>query len=232
MSRNRFLILALALAAAFTPAFGQEAAETAEPEGTEPTQDRQPVEWGVYVGFVPGGLVSEATIYPREVPGTKDRTRGGGYQAEIDDIKEIGGIIATNLGKRIWAQARVAIGESTYFDVPKGEVDTMVYSIDIAFIPRWRWGFYELGVPFGLGWAQSDADDVLAEGDLPGASYTLPLKSGGGMTYFLGVSNAFYIAEDWAITLDIRGKRYHRLVSVTEKALRTEEITLGIVNRF
>ncbi len=232
MPRKALVILALAILGAFAPALCQEATESSDAQGTETAEEKQPLEWGIYLGFAPGGLVSEATIYPREVPTGKNEVSGGGLQPEIDDITEIGGIIAMPLGKRLWFQGRVAIGKSTYFDVPEGSVDTMIYSLDVALMPRWRWGFYELGVPLGLGWAQSDADGILAEGDLPGHSYTLPLKSGGGMTYFLGVYNAFYITDDWAITLDIRSKRYHRLINVTEKALRTEEITVGFINRF
>ena len=62
-------------------------------------------------------------------------------------------------------------------------------------MPRWEWGFYQLGIPFGIGWAQFDADGPLADGDIPGANYTLALKSDGAPTYFLGVYNGFKLGE-------------------------------------
>ena len=99
-------------------------------------------------------------------------------------------------------------------------------------MPYWEWGFYQLGIPFGIGWAQADADGPLADGDIPGANYTLSLKSAGAPTYYLGVYNGFKLGEKWALFLDVRMKNFHRLVNVTEESLFTPEATIGFVQTF
>jgi hypothetical protein len=225
MSRKLLVVLALPLLLASSLAWAQDAAAPDE-AAAEP---RQPMQWGLYLGWVGGGDVSGAEFYsqpPDGQPATANLTPA------IDDITEIGGIWAIALSKRTWFQVRAAIGESTYYDTPNGRVDTRIYSIDAGLMPFWEWGFYKLGIPLGVGWAQSDADGALADGDIPGANYTLALKSGGGATYYLGVYNGFKLSENWAIFLDARLKSYSALLTVTETSLRTPEVTVGFVQTF
>lgn len=225
MSRKLLVVLALPLLLASSLAWAQDAAAPDE-AAAEP---RQPMQWGLYLGWVAGGDVSDADFYsqpPDGQPATANLTPA------IDDITEIGGIWAIALSKRTWFQVRASIAESTYFDTPNGRVDTTIYSIDAGLMPFWEWGFYKLGIPLGVGWAQSDADGALADGDIPGANYTIPLKSGGGPTYYLGVYNGFKIGEKWELFLDVRMKNYSMLVTVTEASLLTTEVTAGFVQTF
>jgi hypothetical protein len=225
MFRKLLVALALPLLVASSLAWAQEAAAPEE-ESAEP---RQPMQWGLYGGWVSGGDVSATDFYnspPDGQPATASLTPA------IEDMTEFGGIWAIALSKRTWFQVRVAVGQTTYYDTPNGRVDSLVYSIDAGVMPHWEWGFYQLGIPFGVGWAQADADGPLAEGDVPGANYNLPLKSGGAPTYFLGVYNGFKLSENWALFLDVRIKNYSGLLNVTETALRTPEITAGFVQTF
>jgi hypothetical protein len=225
MSRKLLVALVLPLLVASSLAWAQDAAAP-DAAAAEP---RQPMQWGLYAGWVAGGTVSQADLYttpPDGEPATATLT------PEIEDIKEFGGIFALALSKRTWAQFRVAVGQTTYYDTPNGRIDSLVYSIDVGLMPHWEWGFYQLGIPFGVGWAQADADGALADGDIPGANYTLALKSGGGATYYLGVYNGFKLSENWAIFLDARMKSYSALLTVTETSLRTPEVTVGFVQTF
>ncbi len=225
MSRKLLVALALPLLLASSIAWAQEAAAPDE-TAAEP---RQPMQWGVYLGFLPGGVVSEAN-FDYATP-SKERDAKG-LTPELDDIKEIGGIWAIALSKRTWFQVRAAVGQTAYFDTPNGRVDSLVYSIDLALMPRWEWGFYQLGIPFGFGWAQFDADGPLADEDVPGSNYTLPLKSAGAGTIFLGVYNGFKIGEKSALFLDLRYKILHRTLNVTAISLPTWEATFGFVRTF
>jgi len=225
MSRKLLVALALPLLLASSVAWAQEAAATDE-TAAEP---RQPMQWGVYLGFLPGGVVSRAN-FDYATP-SKERDAKG-LTPELDDIEEIGGIWAIALSKRTWFQVRAAVGQTAYFDTPNGRVDSLVYSIDLALMPRWEWGFYQLGIPFGFGWAQFDADGPLADGDVPGSNYTLPLKSAGAGTYFLGVYNGFKLGEKSALFLDLRYKNLHRTLNVTAVSLPTWEATFGFVRTF
>jgi len=225
MSRKLLVALVLPLFVASSLAWAQDAAAPDE-AAAEP---RQPMQWGLYAGWVAGGDVSGAKFYATP-PGPEQASAS--LTPAIDDITEFGGIFAIALSKRTWAQFRVAVGQTTYYDTPNGDVDSLVYSIDVGLMPQWEWGFYQLGIPFGVGWAQADADGVLADGDIPGANYNLTLKSGGGPTYYLGIYNGFKIGEKWAVFLDARIKNYSMLLNVTEESLRTTEITAGFVQTF
>ncbi len=225
MFRKLLVALALPLLLASSVAWTQEAAAPDEP-AAEP---RQPMQWGLYFGYLPGGVVSEAKFYttpPNGEPDSKVLT------PELDDITEFGGIWAIALSKHTWFQVRAAVGQTTYFDTPNGRVDSMVYMIDAAIMPRWEWGFYQLGIPFGFGWAQFDADGPLADGDVPGSNYTLSLKSAGAGTMFLGVYNGFKLGEKWSLFVDMRYKNLHRTINVTSVSLPTWEATIGFVNNF
>ena len=115
MSRKLLVALVLPLLLASSLAWAQDAAApdetTAEP--------RQPMQWGLFVGFVSGGVVSEADFDTGSPAKERDSQ---GLSPEIEDIKEIGGIWAIALSKRTWFQVRVAVGETTYYDTPNGRV--------------------------------------------------------------------------------------------------------------
>lgn len=225
MPRKLLVVLVLPLLLASSLAWAQDAAAPDE-TAAEP---RPPMQWGLFVGYLSGGVVSEAD-FDTATP-AKERDSQG-LSPEIEDIKEIGGVWAIALSKMTWFQVRVSVGETTYFDTPNGRVDSLIYSVDAGLMPRWEWGFYQLGIPFGIGWAQADADGPLADGDIPGANYNLALKSDGAPTYYLGVYNGFKLGENWAVFLDVRMKNFHRLVNVTEESLFTPEVSLGFVQTF
>jgi len=164
---------------------------------------------GLYAGWVAGGDVSGAKFYATP-PGPEQTSAS--LTPAIDDITEFGGIFAIALSKRTWAQFRVAVGQTTYYDTPNGDVDSLVYSIDVGLMPQWEWGFYQLGIPFGVGWAQADADGVLADGDIPGANYNLTLKSGGGRPTTSGSATASRSARSGRSS-STRGSRTTRCCS-------------------
>lgn len=225
MSRKLLVTLALPLLLALPLAWAQDAAA---PEETT-AEPRQPMQWGLYGAWTAGGVVSQAD-YPVSKPAKERGSQS--LTPEIEDIKEIGGIWAIALSKVTWFQVRVSLGETTYFDTPNGRVDSLVYSLDAGLMPRWEWGFYQLGIPFGIGWAQADADGPLADGDIPGANYTLALKSAGAPTYYLGVYNGFKLGEKFALFVDLRMKNYHRLINVTEKSLFSPQVSFGFLQTF
>ncbi|MCU0253486.1 MAG: hypothetical protein MUE47_03000 [Acidobacteria bacterium] len=225
MPRKLLVALALSLLLASSLAWAQEAAA---PDET-PAEPRQPMQWGLYLGWASGGDVSQARFYSQSPDG---QPTGARLTPAVDDFTEIGGIWAIALSKRTWFQVRAAVAETTYFDTPNGDIDALVYMVDAGLMPHWEWGFYKLGIPFGIGWAQADADEALADGDIPGANYTLALKSGGAPTYYLGLYNGFMLSEKWELFLDVRLKTFTGLLNVTETNLRSTEVTAGFVQTF
>ncbi|MBP7149186.1 MAG: hypothetical protein KBD01_16780 [Acidobacteria bacterium] len=231
MIRSALLVVVLCLAA--WPVIAQETppAEPASPpaDQAEGEEGRTRWGWGLLVGQLPGGRVLENTL---DVD-MNDTVRH--FEPELDDAPVVGAVYYNDLAKHLRFEGRLNFASTDMLDTPNGDVSTTLFYGDLAVMPRWEWSRFSVGFPIGVGWASASADGKYSDrGTLAreGKNADVSLKAGSGMTYFLGAQGGWKLAEHWAIALDVRARRFHRLTNVLERTLKTEEITLAVMRTY
>lgn len=217
MSRKLLTVWVLA-AAALLPAIAQETEEKKPDAAPSSETAATPNAWGVYLGYMRGGQIGKQN-FP------------GFGTAQLDDATEIGALWSQETSPRLRFETRGQLGFSKVKDVPNGGGNTIVVSLDFALIPHWQLGKTWLGVPLGLGWGINRNTDVYAN-RIPRRDPDLQLKSGNGMTYFFGVQANWSWGKSWIVFADVRARRYHRLLNVTEKNLQAIDLSFGMMRRF
>lgn len=211
MPRMTWLMLSLALLMA--PCLAQEARET------EPTLRYA---WGLFGGQVSGGQVSKQWFDGRPVM--------------IDDTRFGGGIFVIRVSPRVAFETRLGFGPTKMLGAPNGtsdkkEVDARLFLLDVGLTPNWSWGRFGFGIPVGLGWAVTQTDRNLAD-SIPQRSIGVTLGQGSGATMFLGLRGTFSLGDRWQLFADLRARRFHRLVNVTERTVKSTEVTFGFLRSF
>ncbi len=118
-------------------------------------------------------------------------------------------------------------------DANEGDVDTTLVIWDVLFLPHMDWGRFHLGVPFGVGWANMRADKKYAEaGWVQGTSFDEDFSASSGMHYFVGLRPYWDLSKKHSLFFEVRGMRFHRLVSVKYQKLDTIEASAGVSFKF
>jgi hypothetical protein len=102
---------------------------------------------------------------------------------------------------------------------------------DLVFLPHWKLtrGSFEVGVPFGVGWAVTTAPkDFAPSSELVSRSGDVAFSTGSGMTYFLGLQPIWNLRSGKRIFFEARALRFHRLVNYNSATVHTVEITAGM----
>ncbi|RMG43695.1 MAG: hypothetical protein D6718_11560 [Acidobacteria bacterium] len=208
MRRIRWTLL-VALAALAAPALAQEDAEATDADFT--------FAWGLSAGQVSGGRVSKMLF--------------DGVPPRIDDTRMLHGLFDIVIAPRLDFEMRFGFGQTDMLDTPNGKIDTRLFIFDAGLVPHWSWGRFGFGVPLGLGWAVTQTDKNLAD-TIPGRSFDLSLRQGSGATMFLGLRGTLKVGEKWVLFGDLRARRFHRLVNVTERTVKSTEVTFGFLRYF
>ncbi len=151
----------------------------------------------------------------------------GGLRPALDDTTSFGAFFYNDFKEHIRFEFRVQSGSSTFFNTPMGNVKTKLHTIDFALIPNWQFGKLDLGFPVGAGWGITQAKSRLADNTPTGDPSTV-FGDGNGIQFFLGVRPAWKINDRWGIFLDIRARRYTRLVNVREINVGTIDAAIGV----
>ncbi len=173
--------------------------------------------WGLSVGYLVGDLASEL--------------KQDGFQAELDDEMTLGVFYLVEMSERIDFETRLSVSPSTMLNTENGDVSTTVIFLDFTLIPRLKIGSFELGVPFGLGWATTMEDGPYLN-QVYGRRTGIQQTGGSGATYFLGLRKDFKLGEKWSAFADLRARRFHRLVNIRERTVKTTELAIGFVRDF
>ncbi|UCF68921.1 MAG: hypothetical protein JSV80_06435 [Acidobacteriota bacterium] len=213
MSRKLFALLVLGLLLA-SPGFAQD--DTEADAEAEPTKEYR-LSWGIFAGQLTGDEISKQA-YEGLVP-------------ELDDTTFAGALFAVRAGRSVWAEIRLGLSQTQFLNTPKGDMDVDLWFLDVAFVPQWQWGRWGVGVPLGVGWASASTDDVLLE-RIPGRDRTLQLDDGDGGTYFAGVRGFVDASDRWTLSIDVRAKRFHRLINVTERNVKSTELSIAFSRKF
>lgn len=217
MSRKWLTVLAVVFALVPFSALAQEppAEEPKPAEAAAPSLNG----WGVSLGFFKGNEV------------TKQNYPGIGV-ASIDNGVTIGALWYHELSGRSRFEAKLSFSPNTFVDTPNGDVNALVWYIDLAYIPYWKFGKTRVGVPFGLGWAGSHTSGPLAD-FVPNRDEALTLNDGSGMQYFIGGQVAWRLGESpWTLQSDLRVHRFHRITNVREVNAQIIDVTVALTRSF
>ncbi len=179
--------------------------------------------WGVFGGYLWGDELVE-----RSVPGD-DGT--GSYVPTLDDDFVVGGLFYVDNTPNLRFEFRLSYTPNTVVDTPHGDISMDVFVADVAIVPHWNRGKWEIGIPVGFGWAVSMADEDLAK-KIPGRVKTLHLTDGSGMTYFLGLQGSVKVGEKWTLFGEYTFKRFHRLTNVIERTAKCGQFLVGFRRAF
>ncbi len=179
--------------------------------------------WGVFTGYLWGDELVE-----RSVP-ADDGT--GSYVPTLDDDFILGGLFYVDNTPNLRFEFRLSWNPNTVRDTPHGDLSMDVIVADVAIVPHWNRGRWEVGVPVGFGWAVSMTSEDLAK-RIPGRSKNLHLTDGSGMTYFLGLQGSVRLGETWTLFGEYTFKRFHRLTNVIERTPKCGQFLVGFRRAF
>ncbi|MDQ7008462.1 MAG: outer membrane beta-barrel protein [Acidobacteriota bacterium] len=176
-----------------------------------------PQAWGLTVGYMVGDLASELVQ--------------DGFQAELDDEMTVGLFYLVDLNERVSFETRLSVSPGTMLNTENGDVSTTVIFLDFTLIPKINIGSFELGIPMGLGWAATQEDDAFLN-QVYGRASGIKQDGGSGATYYLGLRKDFKLGEKWNAFVDLRARRFHRLVNIRERTVKTTELAIGFARNF
>ncbi len=113
----------------------------------------------------------------------------------------------------------------------ESSVDTKLYQFEAVFVPHFRLGrsSFDLGVPFGVGWAIASASSRYAPPQMVvSRSGDVELSASAGMTYFLGLRPIWNIGGGKTIFVECRALRLHRLVNLNARTAKVFEYSAGM----
>jgi hypothetical protein len=212
------LLLLVALAAIPCPVAQDDDSAPGEPTRTKA--------WGLYGGMLQGAEPTNQALF--------------GTRPDLDDAASFGGVFRVHASGPWDMEVRLGLSSTTFLMTPNNadpefgpteDVDATLYYLDVGLVPHWSWGSFTLGFPFGLGWAGTSADDVLAP-RIPARGLDLRLTDGSGGQYFAGVQALFDAGDRWQISIDARMHRFHRLTNVIEQNASMPEFSVGFLHRF
>lgn len=224
------LILLIGLGLVVSPTWAQE--------DDEPGESR--MGWGVFTGFLQGGIASN-----RAIPG-RDAQAFNTFRPTLDDSVTIGATYYIQSTERTRFEARLAYSPNEMLFTPNGNIDTDLVYLDLAIVPRIGKGNLKVAFPFGIGWASGmaserytpDCPDNDLDGvpdpcsPIPGRQLGIHLEDGDGGTYFIGWQVDYKLKSNWNLMLDVRARRFHRLLNVEEQNVKASELTIGFTRGF
>ncbi|MFN7964083.1 MAG: hypothetical protein U0V87_00110 [Acidobacteriota bacterium] len=216
---SRKWLMALAVACVVLPVSAQ--AQEEQKEEPKPAEAAAPSlnGWGISLGWFVGNDVTKQS-YP------------GIGVASIDDGVTVGGLWYHDLSARTRFEAKLSFSPNSFVNTPNGDVNALVWYLDLAYIPYWTFGKTRLGIPFGLGWAGSHTSGPLAD-SIPNRDEALTLNDGSGMQYFIGAQAAWRLGQSpWSIQTDLRTHRFHRIVNVREINTQIIDVTVALTRSF
>jgi hypothetical protein len=236
-------------ALAVVPALAQEG-ETKGEAGTEqatPEEKTTPDSgvrhgWGVAVHWLEGGAIAQTAdnvappIKGLETPPT------------LGDSFGIAGFYYYEVKPNLMTEFRLTLGSSDVDHVcpdadddstgnvfpsdckaKEKSVSAIVGALDFILVPHWKVGPIDLGVPFGFGWGFVRSSEVYAPaGYVETRNHSVVMESSSGMNYFIGLRPTWQIAKGRALFAEVRAIRFHRLVNVNARTLKSFEASVGI----
>ena len=154
-----------------------------------------------------------------------------GFQPELDDELTVGVLYIVKMSESTDYETRLSYSPGTMINTENGDVSTQIFFLDFTLIPHFNIGGFRLGVPFGLGWAAAREDKNFIE-QIRGRQIGVEQSGGSGMTYYLGLRSDFKVGVKWKMFVDLRARRFHRLVNVRERTLKNTELAIGFIKGF
>lgn len=236
-------------ALAVVPALAQET-ETKGEAGTDQAKAEETTTpagdvrhgWGVAVRWLEGGAIAKTAdnvtppIIGLETPPT------------LKDSFGITGFYYYDVKPNLAAEFRLTLGSSDVEHVcpdatldyavgvspsdckaKEKSVSAFVGSLDFILVPHWKVGSIDIGVPFGFGWGFLRSSEVYApEGYVATRNVTVVMESSSGMTYFVGIRPSWQIAKGRSLFAEVRAIRFHRLVNVNARTMKSFEASVGV----
>ncbi len=182
------------------------------------SEDKPEQGWGLFGGFLGGDIATEL--------------EQDGFQAELDDGFVVGAMYFTRMSERTRFEARLNYSPGTMLNTENGDVDGQLIWFDVALIPGFKLGEKtSIGVPFGIGWAAFYDDDNFLE-QVFGRPVGTSQSGGSGMMYFLGLQLNVQTGDSWEFFAEVRAQRFHRLVDIRERNVKTTQGVLGFRRLF
>ncbi len=245
MLRKLVPLIVLCLCAA-APAFAADAAGTTPATPSAAPEDgvsRQG--WGLRIGYLKGGdLATQPIGLPTFFARLSDKP-------SLKDAPLIGAFYSYEATPKLRVEARLSLAKSKVehvcpgivydpagdppqtCDGNEGSVNTTVVIWDVLFLPHFDWGRVHLGVPVGVGWTNLRADKKFAEaGWVQGTSFDEDFSASSGMHYYIGLRPYWDLDKKHSFFVEVRGVRFHRLVSVKYAKLDTFEASAGVSFKF
>ncbi len=180
--------------------------------------------WGIFLTGLEGGLLAKR---PQESQADHEF-----YFPKLDDSFGIGGLFYRDISDHLRFETRVAFLDSTVTDTEHGDVGTQVLYFDFSLMPKISLGSrIWMGIPMGLGWAVAREDGNYIDW-IRFRTRGLGLTGGSGMLYFAGLHFNVPSGDRWEFFADIRARRFHRLVNVSERTLKSFELSIGFTKTF
>lgn len=180
-------------------------------------QAKRPAAWGLTLGYLTGDAASEL--------------EQDGFRAELDDSVTLGVFYLVKMSESTDFETRFTFSSTKMLNTENGDVTTTLMYLDFTLIPHINIGKFKLGVPMGMGWAVSSASDPFLD-QVRGRTIGLAQTDGSGVTYYLGLRKDFDLKGNWDMFVDARARRFHRLVNVRERSVKSTEVTFGFVKHF